>query len=166
MKVSRKPGNVTDAAVPKNAAGESKNTAEIQPTTPVKGYPTILVIGDAVAFLAFAAIGRGSHGEATDLAAIPQVVVTALPFLAGWYIVAPFVGAYRRNLAASPRKMAGRTLLSWVCAWPVAMALRGIFVDHAIPPLSFGIVTLLFNAALLLIWRWPYALNNENKHRA
>lgn len=149
-----------------SVASANKPKAEMKPTTLVKGYPTILIIGDAVAFLAFAAIGRGSHGEATGFAAIPQVIVTALPFLAGWFIVAPFVGAYRRELAASPRKMAGRTLLSWVCAWPAALALRGIFVDHTVPPISFAIVALLFNAALLLIWRWPYSMNNENKNRA
>jgi Protein of unknown function (DUF3054) len=124
-----------------------------------------LVVGDALAFLVFAAIGRGSHGEATGLAAIPQIVLTALPFAAGWFIVAPFAGAYRRELTADPRKMAIRTVLAWVLAWPVAMALRGLFVDHAVPPISFAIIALLFNTAILLIWRWPYALNNSIKKR-
>lgn len=157
---------------PNNAPAKSKNaplksnsdTAKQQPTR-VKGYVTILAIGDALVFLAFAAIGRGSHGEATGLAAVPQVIETALPFIVGWFLVAPWIGAYRRELAANPRKMAGRTLLAWVCSWPVTMAIWGIFVDHGIPPLSFGAVTLLFNAVLLLVWRWPYAMNNENKNR-
>lgn len=142
----------------------SSDTAK-KPSTRVKGYVTILAIGDALVFLAFAAIGRGSHGEASGLAAIPQVIETALPFIVGWFLVAPWLGAYRRELAANPRKMAGRTLLAWVCSWPVTMALWGIFVDHGIPPLSFATVTLLFNAVLLLVWRWPYAMNNENKNR-
>lgn len=124
-----------------------------------------LAMGDALCFLIFAAIGRGNHGEATGLAAIPQIVVTALPFLAGWFLVAPFVGAFRRDLAANPRKMAGRTLLSWVLAWPVAMAIRGIFVDHGIPPLTFALITLIFNTIILLLWRWPYAINNSIKGR-
>jgi len=143
----------------------NSDTAKQQPAR-VKGYPTMLVIGDALVFLAFAAIGRGSHGQATGLAAIPQVIETALPFIVGWFLVAPWLGAYRRELAAHPRKMAGRTLLAWVCSWPVTMAIWGIFVDHGIPPLSFATVTLLFNAVLLLVWRWPYAMNNENKNRA
>ena len=124
-----------------------------------------LAIGDALCFLIFAAIGRGSHGEATGLAAIPQIVVTALPFLTGWFLVAPFVGAFRRDLTANPRKMASRTLLSWLLAWPVAMALRGIFVDHGVPPLSFSLITLITNTIFLLLWRWPYALNNSLKGR-
>lgn len=125
-----------------------------------------LVVGDAIAFLIFAIIGRSSHGEATGLAAVPQTVLTALPFAAGWFIVAPFAGAYRRELTAQPRKMAIRTMLAWVFAWPIAMALRGLFVDHAVPPISFSIITLLFNTVILLIWRWPYAINNSVKKRA
>jgi len=48
-----------------------------------------LIVGDALAFLVFAAIGRSSHGEATGLAAIPQIALTAAPFAAAWFIVAP-----------------------------------------------------------------------------
>jgi hypothetical protein len=122
-----------------------------------------LVLGDALAFLVFAAIGRTSHGEAAGIAAIPQIALTAAPFAAGWFIVAPFVGAYRRELTAQPRKMAIRTVLAWVLSWPVAMALRGIFVDHAVPAISFALITLISNTLILLIWRWPYALNNSVK---
>jgi Flp pilus assembly protein TadB len=58
-----------------------------------------------------------------------------------------------------------RTAVAWLLAWPVAMLLRGIFVDHGIPPLSFALVVLLFNMLLLLIWRWPFALNNRMRKR-
>ena len=122
-----------------------------------------LVVGDALAFLVFAAIGRSSHGEAAGLAAIPQIALTAAPFAAAWFIVAPFAGAYRSELTAQPRKMAIRTVLAWILSWPVAIALRGIFVDHAVPPISFALITLIFNTFILLIWRWPFALNNSLK---
>jgi len=121
----------------------------------------VLASGDALAFLAFAAIGRGSHGEETGLAAIPQVILTALPFAVAWFMVAPFVGVYRGELLENPRKMAARTLSGWVLSWPVAMALRGIFVDHAVPPWTFALIALIVNAVFLLVWRWPYALNNR-----
>ncbi len=146
-------------------SAENKDSGSNQQQTPVKNYVPILVAGDILAFLAFAAIGRGSHGEPTGLGALPEVVLTALPFAAGWFLVAPWVGAYRRELVADPRKMATRTILAWALSWPVAMLLRGVFVDHAVPPLSFAIITLLFNTLLLLVWRWPYAMNNRNKHR-
>ena len=148
---------------------DTRNSATVEKSSasdPVKKGGSIsrriavLVSGDALAFLAFAAIGRGSHGE-TGLAAIPQVILTALPFAIGWFIVAPFVGVYRGELMENPRKMAARTLSGWVLSWPVAMALRGIFVDHAVPPWTFALIALVVNAVFLLIWRWPYALNNR-----
>lgn len=147
---------------PGTRSGSPKTSAEM----PDKQRIAVLVVGDAIAFLVFAAIGRGSHGEASGLAAIPQIALTALPFAAAWFVIAPFVGAFRRDLTADPRKMAKRTVLAWLLSWPVAMALRGIFVDHGIPPLTFAIITLVFNTGILLVWRWPYALNNSIKRRS
>jgi Protein of unknown function (DUF3054) len=125
----------------------------------------MLVIGDLLCFLIFAALGRNTHSEASGFAAIPQIVITALPFVAGWFLVSPFVGAFRLKILTQPGAMVMRTALAWLLAWPVTMLLRGIFVDHGIPPLSFAIVVLLFNMLLLLIWRWPFALNNSLKKR-
>jgi Protein of unknown function (DUF3054) len=117
----------------------------------------MLVIGDVVCFLIFAALGRNTHGEASGFAAIPQIILTALPFAAGWFLVSPFVGAFRREIVAQPRNMAIRTALAWLLSWPVAMLLRGIFVDHGIPPLTFALIVLLFNMVLLVVWRWLFA---------
>lgn len=132
---------------------------------PYKQAVIMLVIGDMMCFLIFAALGRNTHGETSGFAAIPQIIVTALPFAAGWFLVSPFVGAFRRKIMAQPRAMATRTALAWLLAWPVAMLLRGFFVDHRIPPLSFAAVVLLFNMLLLLVWRWPFALNNSMRKR-
>ena len=125
----------------------------------------MLVIGDLLCFLIFAALGRNTHGEASGFAAIPQIILTALPFIAGWFLVSPFVGAFRHKILSQPLAMAIRTALAWLIAWPVAMLLRGIFVDHGVPTLSFAMVVLLFNMLLLLIWRWPFALNNSLRKR-
>src|SRR5205809_8044686 len=88
---------------------------------PYKQAVIMLVIGDLLCFLIFAALGRSSHGEASGFAAIPQIVITALPFAAGWFLVSPFVGAFRHKIMAQPRAMAIRTALAWLLAWPVAM---------------------------------------------
>jgi Protein of unknown function (DUF3054) len=156
---------MTAAEDTQNSASVEKSSAAVKKGRSTFRHIAVLVSGDVLAFLAFAAIGRGSHGEATGLAAIPQVILTALPFAIAWFIVAPFVGVYRGALLANPRKMAGHTLVGWVLSWPVAMALRGIFVDHAVPPWTFALIALVVNAVLLLIWRWPYALNNSLKRR-
>ena len=152
------------------ATTEKTNVSSTEVTStpeakPGRGRTINLIIGDALAFIVFAAIGRGSHGEAIGPSAIVQILLTAAPFAAGWFIVAPFLGAFRRDITDNPRKMLNRTLLAWLCSWPVAMALRGVFVDHAVPPLSFALITLVFNTGILILWRWPYALNNSLKRR-
>ena len=126
----------------------------------------ILVFGDIVVFLIFAAIGRRSHGEDAGMSAVLQVVTTAVPFLIGWFLVAPFIGAFRRDIMADPLKMARRTALAWLAAWPVAMLLRGLLVDHAIPPWTFWLVAFLSNTIFLQIWRLPYALVTKRLKRA
>jgi hypothetical protein len=125
----------------------------------------MLIIGDLLCFLIFAALGRNTHGESSGFTAILQIFQTALPFAAGWFLVSPFAGAFRHKILAQPRAMVMRTALAWLLAWPIAMLLRGFFVDHGVPPLSFAIVVLLVNMLLLLIWRWPFALNNSLRKR-
>ena len=139
----------------------TEKKARARKEMPYKQAVIILVIGDLLCFLIFAALGRDTHGETSGFAAIPQIIKTALPFAAGWFLVSPFVGAFRHKILAQPRAMVMRTVLAWLLSWPISMILRGIFVDHGIPPLSFAFVVLLFNSVLLLVWRWPFALNNS-----
>ena len=125
-----------------------------------------LAIGDAFVFLIFAFIGRQSHGEPAGPSALLQIILTAAPFALGWFIVSPFVGAFRRSLATQPRAMAIRTSLSWILAWPVGLFLRWLFSGFTdFPPLSFALITLLSNLVVLLVWRWPYALTNSLRKR-
>jgi hypothetical protein len=126
---------------------------------------TSLVIGDILVFIIFAIIGDTSHGKMTGLASVLHSIVVALPFIAGWFIVSPFMGLFRRELLTQPRQMAIRTLYAWIPAWVIAMVLRGIFFDHGIPAPAFMGISLLFNAALLEVWRWPFALNNAARKR-
>jgi hypothetical protein len=132
-----------------------------------------LVGGDLFVFLIFATIGRSSHGEEAGLDAILATIRTAAPFAAGWFLISPFVGAFKRGLEVQPGKMALRTLLSWLAAWPVAMALRIFFVDYLINHsfnwggiVTFSLITLITNTILLLLWRWLFALINSLRRRA
>lgn len=150
------------------ASAPSKKAPQVQKEqSPVVRIAT-LAIGDAIVFCIFAAIGRNSHGEASGLAAIPQILWTAAPFAIGWFIVSPFIGVFRRELADQPKAMAMRTALAWLLSWPVGLFLRWLFVDRLKnPPTSaadftaFATVTFLFNMVVLLVWRVPYALNNK-----
>jgi len=138
------------------------NTIDTKGTSENKGRASIgriilLVIGDAIVFLIFAAVGRRSHGEAASISSFLQVVGTATPFALGWFIVAPFVGAYRRRKTTGVGKMARWTALSWVAAWPVALLFRGIAVDRAVPPVTFMLISLISNMVFLEVWRALFA---------
>jgi hypothetical protein len=113
----------------------------------------LLAIGDALVFIIFAIIGMRSHKESLT---IPSVLQVAAPFAIGWFLVSPFVGAFRRRITNQPGKMSLRTALSWLLAWPLGLLLRGL-IDREVPPLSFAIVTLITNTIFLQLWRVPFA---------
>src|SRR5262245_4255057 len=119
---------------------------------------TALVVGDAVSFLVFSAVGRGSHNEATGFGAFGAVVGTALPFALGWFVVAPFLGAFRRSATDSLGKMLRRTEIAWLCAWPVALLARVAFDSIDSIKMPFPIIMLAFNALFLGVWRGAFAL--------
>jgi hypothetical protein len=129
------------------------------------GRIIMLVIGDAIVFLIFAAVGRRSHGEAAGLSSFLQVVGTATPFALGWFIIAPLVGAYRRRQTTGVRKMAQWTALSWLAAWPVTMLFRGVAVDRAVPPWTFMLISLISNMLFLEVWRVLFAWLSSLKRR-
>lgn len=122
-----------------------------------------LALGDVLVFVIFATFGMNSHSE-LNLAAVPQIAVVAAPFALGWFLVAPFFGAFRRDAVNQPRTMMLRTVGAWIIACPLGLALRWLLVGHA-PPAAFVLVAFTFNLVILLVWRWPFAINNSLRSR-
>lgn len=138
------------------APGETPTALETTGSQPARWWPRALVAGDLISFLVFAIAGRDTHGEAAGLNAVSATLLTALPFVLGWFLVAPWLGAFRREKTRTPIAMLKRTELSWLCSLPVVLALRWIFAGH-VPPLSFAIVLALVNALFLGGWRTAFA---------
>jgi Protein of unknown function (DUF3054) len=139
----------------------SETTASAQLTLSSKSSSrrrvAALAAGDTVMFLLFAALGRRTHGEASGPAALAQIALTALPFALGWFLIAPFVGAFRRARTTTVARMVVTSELSWLLAWPAALGLRWILAaDHRVP-LSFALVVLAVNGVLLGLWRGLFA---------
>jgi hypothetical protein len=116
-----------------------------------------LIVGDTIAFLVFAAVGRASHAEAAGLGAFVQVLETAAPFLVGWFVAAPLAGAFRSDLAGHPRQLLLRTGAAWLFAWPIGLGLRSLIRQTSISP-SFAIVTLITVLIILGVWRGIFGL--------
>lgn len=112
----------------------------------------ILAVGDAVALLLFATIGRSNHGENVDLFAD---LVTALPFLTAWFLISPLLGSYSRSATAVLGKVPQGLALGWASSLPVALAIRGLSKGE-IPPTPFIIVAMIATFTLLSLWRVLY----------
>lgn len=118
---------------------------------------SVLVAGDVLAFHAVTAIGLLSHGELTGLDGLPHLAEVAMPFAAGWFLVAPWFGAFRSDVAAVPRRMLVRTLMAWLIACPIGLLFWSLVRQRPIQP-AFAVVTFLTNLIVLLGWRGAFAL--------
>jgi hypothetical protein len=136
---------------------DSIETAARRPA-PVTLWRTVgLVVGDAISFLVFAGTGRNQHGETSGLGALGQIALTALPFALGWFLVSPWVGAYRRRLTDTVRRMLTRTEMAWLASYPAALLLRVVIAPDHQMPWTFALVILLANAVFLGLWRAAFA---------
>lgn len=113
-----------------------------------------LVGGDVVALLAFAAIGRGNHGE--GLAAL-DVLATAAPFAVGWFGASKFADTFGKDARGDDAVAAAVTAgKAWIVGVPAGLVLRALGKGAA-PPAPFVLVSMTFTGALLIGWRYWFA---------
>jgi hypothetical protein len=116
----------------------------------------ILVAGDLVAFNAVTAIGLLSHSELTGLDSLGQVALVAAPFALGWFLIAPFAGAFRADVAGQPHRILPRAALAWLIALPIGLLIWSLIRQKQIQP-AFAVVTFITNLVVLLGWRGMFA---------
>jgi hypothetical protein len=116
----------------------------------------LLAAGDLVAFNVVTMIGLLSHGELTGLDALSQVATIAAPFAIGWFLIAPFAGAFRADIAGQPRRILTRAALAWLIALPIGLLLWSLIRQKQIQP-AFAVVTFITNLIVLLGWRGVFA---------
>lgn len=115
----------------------------------------LLSLGDALAILLFAVLGRQSHSETAG--GIAGAFEVAAPFIIGWLFIAPWLGTHRPSAWASLRSAAAAVLKAFVPAYVAGSLLRALFMGRFSPP-AFYLVTAAVILALLLGWRWVYTL--------
>lgn len=124
----------------------------------------ILVAGDIVALLVFAAIGRRSHGEDAGPGAVLEVARTAAPFILGWLIAASLAGAYAPARTRGPGAMLLTTLLGWTGGLILGAVFRAILIGR-FSPISFYVITFLVALVILGGWRGVFALLEAGPRR-
>lgn len=87
-----------------------------------------LALGDALALLLFAHIGRASHGQQSLGLGVLQ---TAFPFLLAWFTVAPFTGAFTRGATANVPTALQYVIPPWLIGVPLGIAVRGMYIYYA-----------------------------------
>ena len=114
----------------------------------------LLLGGDSAALVAFAAIGRASHGESLWPL---ELLSTAGPFLGAWLAAAPLAGGFSDAARGSqPGPAALEAAKSWAVGIPAGLALRALLKGQ-LPPVPFVLVTLLSTGVLLVGWRTALA---------
>jgi hypothetical protein len=107
------------------------------------------LLADVLAVLVFVAAGELQHGFPPHQFPV-RFAGTAIPFLAGYLVVAPLVGAYAPRTRHSLRSAAGLALVAWLLADLVGQLVRSTaaFPGNADP--VFYAVAAAFGALALL----------------
>jgi hypothetical protein len=106
-----------------------------------------LAVGDTLALVIFATIGRVSHHEAVTLASSFE---TALPFLVGWFATAPFLGGFGKDAqGGNVGSAVGAAAKPWIVAVPISIFIRSLLRGY-VPDKAFIIVSFVATAVLLL----------------
>jgi hypothetical protein len=113
----------------------------------------ILIAGDIGAFLLFAILGLRNH-EASLTADV--FLRTVAPLMLAWFLIAPWFGAFKRDLTVSPVRIVLMLLPAWLVAASVGLLVRSLVFDRPLI-LSFALVVLVLQGAMLLVWRAVYA---------
>ena len=113
-----------------------------------------LAAGDLAVFLLFPLLGSLSHDM--DLT-VGAVLRTNVPFGVAWLLVAPWLGAYRLPVMSQPTVAWRMTLVAWLPAGVLALAMRTWLLDRPFD-IAFALVALGITDTLLVAWRVTYAL--------
>jgi hypothetical protein len=108
------------------------------------------VAGDLVVYLVATALGFATHRE-LSLDAAGRMLATWIPFAAGWFVVAPWLGLFRREKIAGLRHL-GRVLAAALIAAPIGAWLRSLWLGGGVVGI-FVLVMAAVTGGLMLIWR-------------
>ncbi|MEN4012877.1 MAG: DUF3054 family protein [Chloroflexota bacterium] len=108
----------------------------------------ILFFADSLVLLAVTLLGFATHNSSLSGG---RWLTTFLPLLFAWLAAAPALGLYSPGIADQNRQ-AWRAALAALLAAPLAVLVRGLWLQGMIVPV-FGLVLMAVTAAGMILWR-------------
>lgn len=113
-----------------------------------------LAVGDVLVLVLLLTGGTINHHGAAFLAANPAYLAgTLAPFLVGWLVAAPPLGAYSPGAVETSKAAVPLAVRSWIVADVVGLGLRATPLFHGGVELVFVGVTLVTGLVGLSAWR-------------
>jgi len=118
---------------------------------------TPLVVGDVIVIVGLLTFGALRHNTATFLTENPTYLLGIVaPFLVGWAVAAPLIGAYAPGAAESAKSSVPLAVRSWVPAAVVGLLLRATGLFHGGAAVAFAVVITVTGTVVIGFWRWVY----------
>ena len=110
--------------------------------------PASLAVGDLLVVVSLITVGAaGAHGRTDPL----HILAAAVPFVVGWFLIAPLAGAYGGY--RSKRSELFALLGTWQAAALVGLGIRSTPLFAGDSPPSFGFVIIVLGGFTVTVWR-------------
>lgn len=124
----------------------------LRPRLPAYPAAALVLLGDALALLAFVAWGLWEHGLRAW--AVPgHTLLTLAPFLLAWLALAPLCCLYQRPTLGSYRRTLALLVPGWVLVAVVGGLVRATRFFDGGTGLTFVLVNVTFGLVVLVPWR-------------
>lgn len=118
----------------------------------VEPRTALLAAGDVLAIAAFVGVGLARHPP-PGLGSPGHAAAVLAPFLIGWFAVATAGGLYTSAALDSTLRAVGWTVLAWLPAVAIALAIRGTAAFPGSASTVFGAVAVGVGGLFLVVWR-------------
>ena len=118
-----------------------------------------IAAGDLAVLLLFFLAGVLQHRTILALKIAPMIYVDAAwPFVLGWLVCAPLVGAYSPGGGSAPNSSIPLAIRSWIPAALVGLVVRVVAVPNAGAAPVFAGIMVVGGSVVLAAWRGLYFL--------
>ncbi|SHH57148.1 DUF3054 domain-containing protein [Halobaculum gomorrense] len=117
-----------------------------------------LAVGDLLIIVAFIYVGTLRHGTVplppSGAGDVLALLTVAAPFLLGWVVAAPLIGAYSAGAVESAKASVPLAVRSWIPAAVIGLIIRATPIVDGGVAITFAVVMLVVGSVSLGLWRY------------